>query len=207
AGTEPGLATEAYRQLVQQANEQAVSWVDTWAKLFNEKPTLPKRISATDLARIEARMETREDYCGACMKVGMRWGNHRSSKAHKDMLAWHASCDQLMGPTRGPRAYSQGMPLPSNGVLDDKDLVAFWGDEVMQMGAKAMAILKERGILRVAKSRAQEHIKPANIVAAQLAFVAFSSGSGQYEDGKARLRWPQSLPCRIPPPRKVLDNA
>ena len=142
------------------------------------------------------------------MKAGVRWGSHCSSKGHKDMLAWHASCDQLMGPTRGPRPYSQGMPLPSNGVLDDKDLVAFWGDEVMQMGAKATAILRETGILvRVAKSRAQEHIKPANIVAAQLAFVEFGCGTGKYEDGKARLRWPQSLPCRIPPPKKVVGNA
>jgi hypothetical protein len=61
--------------------------------------------------------------------------------------------------------------------------------------------------VRVAKSRAQEHIKPANIVAVQLAFVEFGAGTGKYEDGKARLRWPQSLPCRIPPPKKVIDNA
>ncbi|MFM7982218.1 MAG: hypothetical protein ACKPKO_23150, partial [Candidatus Fonsibacter sp.] len=128
-------------------------------------------------------------------------------KAHADMLAWHASCDQLVGPTRLPRPYSQGMPLPPSGILDDKDLVAYWGDEVTSMGAKAMAILMQTGILvRVAKSRAQEHIKPENIVAAQLAFVEFGAGTGKYEDGKARLRWPHSLPCRIPPPKKVVEN-
>ena len=70
------------------------------------------------------------------------------------------------------------------------------------MANKAMAILRQKGILlRVAKSRAQEHIKPASIVAAKLAFVEFSCGSGKYENGKARLRWPQHLPIHIPPPQ------
>ena len=209
AGTDQEGAIDAYNKLVQQANERSLStsWLETWRQMFSEKPVMPKGTTAADLARIEVRLQTREDFCGACNKWGMVSGNHRSSKAHQDTLAWHASCDRLMGETRGPRAYSTGMSLPASRILDEKDLIAFWGDEVMAMSNKAMAILKRTGIyVRVAKSRAQELIAAEHIVATKLAFVEFACGTGKYEDGKARLRWPQALPCLIPPPKVPGDS-
>ena len=89
------------------------------------KPIMPKATTSADLTRIEARLETQPDFCGACHKWGLHSGSHRSSKAHQDKLAWHASCDRLMGPTHGPRAYSTGTPLPASRILDEKGLVAF----------------------------------------------------------------------------------
>ncbi|MFM7982184.1 MAG: hypothetical protein ACKPKO_22980, partial [Candidatus Fonsibacter sp.] len=64
------------------------------------------------------------------------------------------------------------MELPSSRIFDEACLVSFSGDEVMDMANNAMAILQQKSILlRVSKNRAQEHIKPASIVAAKLAFV------------------------------------
>ena len=72
------------------------------------------------------------------------------------------------------------------------------------MANKAMSILQHKGLLiRVANSRAQEHISPSKILAVKVAFVG---GSGKYDHCKARLRRPHNLPCRIPPPARDMPD-
>jgi len=204
-GTDMDVGIETYTKLVQQASKQKVSWIETWSQMFCERPVMPKSTTDADLKIIEARITVGDDFCSACHKHGLKWGGHRDSKQHQSMLAWHASCDALMGETRGARPYAQGMKLPPSRILDEESLVAHWGNEVMLMADKAMTILRRKGILaRVSNNRPQEHIQPQCILAVKLAFVEFESGSGKYENGSSRIRWPRSLIALIPRPK--VDN-
>ena len=68
-----------------------------------------------------------------------------ASTWHAKMRVWHTGCDSLMGLTAGPRPYCVGYKA-KDGMLDEDNLVQFWGADLMSLEAKATDIIKQRGI-------------------------------------------------------------
>ena len=194
AATSCGSSAQ-HKAAIESINKQGR--LDLMSRVIPQVPSPPPNITPAEVEAVERRCETQPDYCGACSK----WmsDSHRTSKQHQQKIGWHISCDRLMGPTAGPRVYSSGLPLPDDLVLRDTDLVRWWGKDTMSMHVLAQSILRTKGIkVRVAKRRAEEHIPGTGIQGCSLAFVEFDCGSGKYESGKSRLRWPHQLPAVLP---------
>lgn len=176
--------------------------VDMFAKLFDHssKP-YSKEVSSQQLAAIDQRICV-GDTCLACNKQGVLWGSHLTSVLHSKQRMWHASCDNLMGPTTGPRPYCVGFHA-SAGILDAECLVQFWGSEVMSMENKATDIIQQRGLkVKPNKSKPGFTVNgKTEVIGVKLAFVEYKAQQGKYDGGKAKLRWAHQLPCKVPRPK------
>ena len=178
------------------------SRVDIWSRLFGTQ-AVANTMSDADILQIEQKVALpgNKDYCLACKKHGLVYGNHKDSILHQKMIQRHARCDSLMGRTPGHREYGTGfVPSPKHNVIDEPDLKRFWGENVMDMDKMAMMILKQKGIrVKPSKNGKSYIIEPHFIAGVSLAFVEFAPMTGKYEGGKARLRWPHQLPAFVQP--------
>ena len=175
---------------------------DILAKLFEHKSEpYSANISQQQLDAIDQRICV-GDVCLGCDKCGVMWGSHLTSVVHNKTRMWHASCDNLMGPTTGARPYCIGFHAKA-GILDEECLVQFWGSDVMHMESAAKAIIRQRGIkVKPSKNKPGFIVNgKEDVLGVKLAFVEFKCQQGKYDGGKSKLRWPHQLPCKVPVPK------
>jgi hypothetical protein len=193
-------ATDVYAQIIAAANKD---YVHLWDRLFtHQDEDFTTRFAQGDLQAIHNRVvDLQADRCLACNKSGLY--GHAHSKQHQQSLAWHASCDALLGKTPGARVFASGLPLGPNGELEEAELKRFWGCDVFNLGAIGTKILLEKGLFVKPRRSAPGFVVPGtNIAGASMAFVEFTCGqSGKYSHGGARLRWPHQLSDKLTPPK------
>jgi hypothetical protein len=195
-------ASGKYAKIIAAANNQRVNMWDMLFAFRDDDFTSRKKFAEADLQAIHQRVvDLQADRCLACNKSGLH--GHAHSKQHQQSLAWHASCDALLGKTSAARVFASGLPLGPDGELEEAELKRFWGRDVFNLGTIGTKILLEKGLFVKPRRSAPGFVVPGTSIAgASMAFVEFTCGqAGKYGRGGARLRWPHQLPAKLTPPK------
>lgn len=123
-------------------------------------------------------------HCSLCNKIADEW--HLKSGAHLLRAEEHALAGLLSGRAGSCRRFQNGRGY--QGVLTRQGVMAFWGDEIHNLGIKAMEVLRVKKVFWV---NSRKPLVPESVEGTRVAMVLYS-GSGKYNT-ETRYHWLDEL--------------